>query len=190
MFRRRLLCPIRTGWLVLASLVGLLIMSAPAAAQTGTVSGTVTNADTGAPIAGQLVLAWRQWVATSTVASAFTDASGVYSIAVPPGALYYVVTNTFTGRLAGGVSGRPLFCRSAAATELREAEPFSVAAGGSVTGRDFGAGRSGVRFRDRHQRGRRWRRQRQRHGLGATREPDVRLLGQHRTRLATTPSSD
>lgn len=140
MLRCRSRAVLLSGWLVI---VGVLLVATPAAAQNGTVTGTVTSADTGAPIAGvslNVVL-----MNGSFVAGAFTNASGVYSISVPPGALYYVTTDSGSaGYLAEAfpdvhcLSG---FCNS---TDLREADPFSMVAGGTVTGRDLSLVRGGT----------------------------------------------
>jgi hypothetical protein len=95
----------------------------------------VTNANTGAPIAGV-------WVGVATVGGNVefietTDASGVYSIAVPPGALYYVVTSSAQGYLPGAFPDVRCLFSFCSSTDLREAEPFSIAAGASITGRNF-----------------------------------------------------
>jgi 5-hydroxyisourate hydrolase-like protein (transthyretin family) len=129
--------------LPLAALALLLLLPVRAAAQNGTVTGTVTDAGTGAPIAGisvNVVL-----MNGGFVAAAFTNASGVYSISVPPGALYYITTDLGPGGYL--VEAHPDvqclsgFCSS---TDLREAEPFSMVPGGSVTGRDLSLARGGT----------------------------------------------
>jgi len=124
------------GWLALASLVCVLVSPAPAAAQTGTVSGTVTNGDTGAPIANLQVAVVT--LNGSSVATGLTNGAGEYSIAVQPGALYYVaVQSSFAGYLQEAFPDVQCVFLSCSSTDLREAEPFSMTAGATVSGRNF-----------------------------------------------------
>jgi hypothetical protein len=121
----------------------LLLNSAPAFAQTGTVSGTITDAGTGAPVSGLFVFVVT--VQGSTVAQATTNASGVYTITnVPIGALYYVRTGFTNGYLSEAFPDVQCPLGSCSAAELRESEPFSVTSGGSVTGRNFAVVRGGT----------------------------------------------
>src|SRR5262245_444114 len=115
-------------WLILAGAACLLLASpVTARAQTGTVSGTVTNDATGAPVAGLTV-----GVVTldgSFVAASITDGSGGYSITVPIGALYYVVTGTTGGFLPEAFPDVQCITGFCGQTDLREAEPFSITSG-------------------------------------------------------------
>jgi 5-hydroxyisourate hydrolase-like protein (transthyretin family) len=75
-------------WLKIVWLLAVLAWPGVAAAQNGTVSGTVTEAGTNTPLANVGVTVMT--VRFSPVSSAITNAAGFYSISVPPGALYYV----------------------------------------------------------------------------------------------------
>jgi 5-hydroxyisourate hydrolase-like protein (transthyretin family) len=118
--------------------LGAATLAAPAAVDaqpTGTVTGTVTNASTGAPVEGVGVgVATANGVVT---AIDFTDASGMYNITVQPGALYYVVTSSAQGYLAEAFPDVECVFGFCTSTDLREAAPFSVPAGGVVSGRNF-----------------------------------------------------
>jgi hypothetical protein len=128
--------------LPLAALALLVLWPAAAAAQNGTVSGTVTDAGTGAPVQGLSV--YLHTVTSSIVASTATSASGTYSISVPPGALYYVSTGTSSGGyIPEAFPDVHCLFNGCSAAFLREAEPFSMPPGGSVTGRDFSVVRGG-----------------------------------------------
>jgi hypothetical protein len=77
-------------------LVLSLIAAAPAAhafAQNGTVSGTVTNAATGAPLAGGTV----QLCTSSACSSSATNASGAYMLSLAPGT-YFAQTSGFNSQ--------------------------------------------------------------------------------------------
>jgi 5-hydroxyisourate hydrolase-like protein (transthyretin family) len=129
--------------LVIASgaILLLLLSSAPLFAQTGTVSGTVTDAGTGAPVAGMTVLVTT--VSGNPIAAALTNAAGAYTITgVPVGALYYVQTATSNGYLAEAFPDVQCV-QERCLNELREAEPFSITPGGSVTARNFAVARGG-----------------------------------------------
>ena len=81
-----------------APLLGLLLAAAPAWAQT--VTGTVTDAETGAAVPGVNVLAGDPPVGTST------DADGAYRLAVPAGADSLVFSFIGYERLAVAIAGR------------------------------------------------------------------------------------
>ena len=144
--RSALFCPLR--WFVIASAACLLLMlsSVPASAQTGTVSGTVTDAGTGAPVAGLGVFVVT--VQGSEAGAGITNASGVYTITVPIGALYYVRTGFNNGYIPEAFPDVQCPTGSCFSTELRESEPFSITSGGAVTGKNFSVVR-GERFRAR-----------------------------------------
>ena len=78
------------------------------------------------------------------VAGGFTNASGVYSISVPPGALYYVATDNRRGHLAEAFPDVRCVSHFCSPNDLREAEPFSMPPGGSVTGRNLRPVRGGT----------------------------------------------
>jgi hypothetical protein len=130
------------GWLALASLVSVLVSPAPAAAQTGNVSGTVTSVDTGAPIANLQVSVVT--LSGSNVATGVTNGAGEYSIAVQPGAVYYVTAqSSFEGYLPEAFPDVQCVFFSCSSTDLREAEPFAMTAGATVSGRNFQLARGG-----------------------------------------------
>jgi hypothetical protein len=135
-------CSIR--WLVIATAVPLLLLlsSRPAFAQTGTVSGTVTDAGTGAPVAGMAITVVT--VQGGFVANGVTNAAGVYTITVPIGALYYVRTGNTNGYLVEAFPDVQCLSGNCSSTDLRESEQFSITSGGSVTGRDFSVARGGT----------------------------------------------
>ena len=60
------------------------------------------------------------------VAGGFTNASGVYSISVPPGALYYVATDTTSGYLVEAFPDVQCVSNFCGPNDLREAEPFAM----------------------------------------------------------------
>ena len=130
------------GWFLVASLALLLLVPARADAQNGTVSGTVTDADTGAPAAGVSVAVLM--VNSGFVAGGFTNASGVYSISVPPGALYYLATDTTSGYLVEAFPDVQCVSNFCGPNDLREAEPFAMLPGGAVTGRNLSLVRGGT----------------------------------------------
>ncbi len=69
-----------------AALAWLLAPLAPAAAQeTGTLTGTVTDRHTGAPVAGACAVAYPSDAARVVAAEAITDDAGRYAASVPPG---------------------------------------------------------------------------------------------------------
>ena len=141
--------PLRSGqspprpWLVTIGAVCLfLLCSAPALAQTGTVSGTVTDDGTGAPVSALSVALVT--LDGAFVSSGFTNASGAYTITAPIGALYYVVTGSGGGYLSEAFPNVPCLTGFCSSSDLREAEPLSIMSGGSVTGRNFGVTRGGT----------------------------------------------
>jgi hypothetical protein len=131
-------------WLVIASAacVLLLLSSVQASAQTGTVSGTITDAGTGAPVAGMSVSVVT--VQGNFVVGATTNASGVYTITVPIGALYYVRTGTTGGYLAEAFPDVQCLSGFCSSNDLRESEPCSITSGGAVTGKDLAVARGGT----------------------------------------------
>lgn len=81
----------------LISFAAFLLLAVPAMAQTGAVSGTVRDAETGEAILGANI------IIEGTTIGAATDLDGVYTIAgVPPGTRTLLVT--YTGYRNGTVS--------------------------------------------------------------------------------------
>ena len=83
-----------------ALLAGLLLAAAPAAAQDRTVTGTVTDAETGEPMPGVNVVAGDLLVGTST------GVDGDYRLDVPPAADSLVFSFIGYERLAVAIAGR------------------------------------------------------------------------------------
>ena len=135
-------CPLR--WLLIAGAACLLLMlnSALVFAQTGTVSGTVTDSGSGAPVAGLGVFVVT--VQGSEAGAGITNASGVYTITVPIGALYYVRTGFTNGYIPEAFPDVQCPIGTCTSAELRESEPFSITSGGAVTGRNFAVVRGGT----------------------------------------------
>lgn len=126
-------CP--EWWSRPGAMLWLLLFAAlpvPVLAQTGTVSGTVTNATTSAPVTtGSVVLC-----DATTCTSASLNASGGYSATLSAGS-YVAYTNTNAG-VANEIYDNiacPALCDSTAARNL--GTPIVVPAGGAVTGRNF-----------------------------------------------------
>ena len=74
-------------------------------ADSGTVSGTIVDALTGLPVNGALVLFLSGWNASSAASAAgqcVTDASGYYSISLPPG--YYTAVISRSGYIASSLN--------------------------------------------------------------------------------------
>ena len=100
---RRSWCPTFAVRIVLASSVLVLAASGPVVAQTGAISGTVTDSTTGAPIAGI-------WVAVSDasrrpVVAYMTTDSGSYTVGGLPAGTYYLNTSS---SLSSGVAAEYL----------------------------------------------------------------------------------
>lgn len=127
----------RAGTVVQPTLLATLILIPSAAiAQTGTVTGTVTDSSTGLPIANATVQVFTY--SLQQVATAATNASGVYTVAnVPPGALYYVRATVSSGYVDEWHPDVKAFRNVFSQTLLSEASPISVAGGAVVPGIDF-----------------------------------------------------
>ncbi|MGD9906022.1 MAG: carboxypeptidase regulatory-like domain-containing protein, partial [Vicinamibacterales bacterium] len=112
------------------------LVPVPAGAQTGTVSGTVTNAATGATVAGGRV---RLCPASGLcVNSATTTADGTYSVTVPAGTYYAFTTGFNTQGLLNEIfddKACVLGCSDAEA--IATGTPIAVAGAATVTGRNF-----------------------------------------------------
>ncbi len=94
-----------TGWgtPVGSALIRALAGGLPAA-QTGTVTGVVTAAETGLPIAGAMVTASSQAGSITEPGSATTDAAGNYTLSVPSGLALDIIVTAYAatgGRYAG-----------------------------------------------------------------------------------------
>jgi hypothetical protein len=120
----------------LAFLALACFLPAAAAAQTGTVTGTVTDSSTGLPIAGATIRIIT--LSISQVVSGSTNGSGVYTITnVPPGALYYVAATGPVGYVDELYPNVKKGRNALSTTLLPEAEPIAVAGGATVSGIDF-----------------------------------------------------
>lgn len=89
----------RAGFLTLVS--ALLLAAGPALGQTGTITGRVTSAETGAALGGARVEA----IAADgrSVSGSLTDGSGGYRLSVPAGS--YTVQASLVGYAAGRIAG-------------------------------------------------------------------------------------
>ena len=119
--------------LVLALLLGALCGRADAQS-TGSISGTVTNAGTGAPLAGVIV-----YVYTSTGSYAgggSTSASGVYTVGGLATGTYYVRTSNSLGYLDELYNNLP--CPGGGCPPLTTGTGLNVTAGATTSGIDFG----------------------------------------------------
>ena len=113
-----------------------LLLPGVAAAQTGTVSGTITDVSTHLPIASVTVDVVI--VDGSTIASASTNASGAYTVSgLPPGALYYVIAQSVAAGYIAAVYPDATCPGSCGALDLAAGTPIQVPAGGNVSGRNF-----------------------------------------------------
>jgi len=112
------------------------LVPVPAGAQTGTVSGTVTNAGTGATVAGGRV---RLCPASGPcVNSATTTADGTYSVTVPAGTYYAFTTGFNTQGLLNEIfDDTPCLLGCSDAEAIATGTPIAVASGAAVTGRNF-----------------------------------------------------
>lgn len=120
---------------VLAALAGIALPTA-AIAQTGTVTGTVTNAATAAPVpGGQLRFCTAAQVCTGTSA---TNSAGGYAVVLAPGT-YYAFTDNFNtlGLINEIYDDKPCPAICAVATAVSTGTPIVVTAGGTVAGRNF-----------------------------------------------------
>jgi 5-hydroxyisourate hydrolase-like protein (transthyretin family) len=112
------------------------LLPAAAAAQTGTVTGTVTSSATGLPLAGVTIRIVT--LNLNQVAQATTDAAGMYSVTnVPPGALYYVAATPPVGHVDELYPDVKKARNSLSTLLMAEATPIAVAGGATVSGIDF-----------------------------------------------------
>ena len=93
-------------------LMAALFLPVTASAQTGSITGTVTNSSTGAPIAGVPIAVIRSENLSDAGIVDFqpTNASGVYTFSLPPGAYYIVAVPSEEGldyvdEIFGGIRG-------------------------------------------------------------------------------------
>jgi hypothetical protein len=113
------------------------LLPAVAAAQNGTITGTITNAANSAAVQGVTVNACMvtEVGGVNCPTVGFSNVSGVYNMSLPAGTYYLFTSNT--GNLVDEIHNNiqcPGVCNSAAATSLGTAT--IVTAGGMVT-RDF-----------------------------------------------------
>ena len=117
-------------------LVGLPVL---AAAQNGTVTGTVTSAATAVPLAGRSVTFCSALNgATSCFGSPNTDSSGNYAVGLAPGTYFAFTSNFNTLGFVNEIYDNipcPGFCNSTTAVNAGTA--IVVTSGGTVTGRNF-----------------------------------------------------
>ncbi len=115
-----------------------VVLPTAAAAQNGTVTGTVTNAATAAPLVGRSVTFCTTTPTNQCVGSPSTDASGNYSISLAPGT-WFAYTNNFNS--LGFINEIydnipcPGVCTFTLATTI--GTPIVVASGGTLSGRNF-----------------------------------------------------
>ena len=119
------------------ALIALAVMVGPwaatAAAQTGGISGTITDAGTSAPLANVQVRIFNS--AGGSVGSAWTDASGVYSRTGLTAGTYYALTSNSLGYIDELYNNLP--CPGSSCTVTTGAG-VSVTAGVTTNGIDFG----------------------------------------------------
>ena len=132
----RVRCTRRYQPVILGALFALALPGF-AAAQNGTVTGTVTNAATAAPLVGRSVTFCTTTPTNQCFGSPSTDASGNYSISLAPGT-WYAYTNFnslgFINEIYDNIPC-PGVCSFTLATTT--GTPIVVTSGGTVSGRDF-----------------------------------------------------
>lgn len=123
--------------------VAALIAAAPARAQSGTITGTVRDAATRAPVSTNIVLcvedgAWCR-------AGWATDGAGVYRAGVSPGTYYVYTLGTGPGRAYVDEIFPDILCPGDCwfSTALQSGAPLVVTAGGTVRA-DFDLDRGGT----------------------------------------------
>ncbi len=124
-------------------LVGVLALTgglpAPAAAQSGTVTGTVTNAATAVPLAGRsLTFCTSAGAGLSCFGTSVTDAAGNYTVSLPAGSYVAYTSNFNTLGVVNEIYDNipcPTVCLGA--TALITGTRIVVAAGAALTGRNF-----------------------------------------------------
>lgn len=124
-----------------ASIAVLMVAALPAlaAAQNGTVTGTVTNAATAAPLVGRsLVFCTALPSGTSCVGTSSTNASGNYSVSLPAGT-YVAFTSNFNslGFVNEIYDNIPCPTVCLTATAMATGTGIVVASGATVTGKNF-----------------------------------------------------
>jgi 5-hydroxyisourate hydrolase-like protein (transthyretin family) len=131
------LCRLRTlakWWWTSLPLLAVLFLPTTASAQTGSVTGTVTNSVTGAPIEGvPIFIVNSNNLSDAGVAGmAMTDASGVFSFTGPAGGYYLAAVPTeegldFVDEIFGGIRAPIDF------PDLADGTPVTIPPGGSAT---------------------------------------------------------
>jgi hypothetical protein len=126
--------PSGVAGLLLASLV---LLPAPAAAQTGTVTGTVRNAATMQPVANVTVVVYSPDVRVQVLGA--TNAAGAFSIAgVPPGNYFAIAIPVLSTGLVWEVfPDAQCFSTCSTLEEFTGGTPFAVTAGGTTANRNF-----------------------------------------------------
>lgn len=121
----------------LVSFSAITLAPEVAAAQTGTISGTVTAAATGTPLSGGQV--WYCTTSTGCVAGVSTNASGNYTLTVPPGT-YYLLTDGFQTQGYSNEIFDNIRCPGQCDFAFQSANPGApvvVSSGGAVPGQNF-----------------------------------------------------
>lgn len=123
----------------LIGIVMLVGLPALAAAQNGTVTGTVTNAATAAPLAGRnVVFCTSLTTGISCAGTSGTDASGNYSISLAPGSYVAYTANFNTLGFVNEIYDNipcPGLCNTS--TAIASGTAIVVTSGGTVSGRNF-----------------------------------------------------
>lgn len=102
------------------------------------ISGMVANAAGGAAINFATVTAYARIGTTIfNVGSASTNASGAYSIGALPGGTYFLLTSNSSGFRNEIYDNMPCQVSCSSTTAVNEGTPVVVAAGTTVTGKDF-----------------------------------------------------
>jgi 5-hydroxyisourate hydrolase-like protein (transthyretin family) len=119
----------------LAPLALAFLLPTAAAAQTGTVTGTVRNAATGLPVSGAVVYVYTANV--EGIGNATTNAAGFFSLtSVPVGTYFAVAFSPTPSQLLSEVFP-DLSCAVCNTAELLEGTPFLVTSGGTTANRNF-----------------------------------------------------
>ena len=115
-------------------ILAALLVPATVAAQTGSITGTVTNSSTGAPIAGVPIFVVRSdnFSEAGVAGAEMTDASGVYTFNGPAGSYYLAAVPSeeeldFVDEIFGGPRAPIDF------PDLADGTPVTISPGGTAT---------------------------------------------------------